>query len=112
MLFLAKRKQMTKKLFIYTSLLTGILILRDVPFINLYFIDKVWVIYLVAFLLIFLPKRFGILFYACLISLFLAFLFTMLNYIFASELLGIVVYFLMWILVCKESFKIIRSKEE
>lgn len=91
-------------------LFTGILFLRDAPFINLYFINKVWIIYLIALFIILLPSGTKKLFNLVFVFLLLSLAFTIFSYPSISEALGVVIYFLFWIIVSREIMSLIRRE--
>lgn len=101
-----------KKFTFALLLLIITLILREIPYINILVVRELWVFYLILlFLLIFplSPRRLSLL----VIFLFLtALFFSFLKLTYFSELAGVTIYFLLWLVVglrIKEFFKKTRG---
>lgn len=92
-----------KKIWIFLIVLIFILFLRDAPYVNLYFIGRVWLLY-VLILLVFLFNLFysfrrNVNIVVILFLLFFSLLLTLLNLTKIAEAVGVIPYLLLWIVV-------------
>jgi len=78
------------------------LLLRDLPYVNVIVINKMWILYVGMVLLVAFSRirfKFSIVFYGT-VALFVAsFILTLLGLTFVAEGIGIFIYFALWILL-------------
>lgn len=77
------------------------LLLRDVPYFNVLIIGKIWILYLLIFLVIvmaWIRFRYAIFLQGTVILLLVAYVFTIAGIPFLAEAIGILVYFSFWII--------------
>lgn len=101
--------------FIIFTLLT----IKEIPYINIVIKDKFWfigIIFYLLFLILFVPsnfweqyKRKSYLIVSFISTIFLLFIFTLLNLSIPSELFGIILYSLFWFLVIYKTFTYLKS---
>ena len=100
-----------KKFAFLVILLYCIIFLRDVPYINTWIIDKVWILYLVCFyggLMLFKKtKTIYMLFFFLVVAL----IATLLDLSLGAEIVGIGIYFLLWATVFLKIKSHVTSKE-
>lgn len=90
-----------KQLFILSMLILITLFLRDLPYINVVIINKMWILYIVILLLVLLSSikfRVVVVSYLTGVLFFTAFVLTLLKLNFFAEAIGALVYFFLWIL--------------
>ena len=90
------------------------LFLRDVPYLNVFFVNKLWIFYLflLAFFLIYMLRaKLKYLIYLCLALIIPTLLFILVKLNYFADAVGIFVYFFLWIVVAVKIYSLIRSKE-
>lgn len=89
------------------------LLLRDLPYFNVVIIGKMWMIYLLLFLVI-LTSRVGVkltaVTFVIVFLLGVALLLTLSNLKFFAEIVGIILYFCMWIVMLAKMWSYIQEK--
>ena len=90
-----------------------ILLLRDAPYINVFVIDKLWVVYILLILgavFSLIPRKesylWGVLFFLPLIPL----IFTLVKIPIAAEFIGVVFYSILWFAVLIKIVSFVREK--
>lgn len=103
-----------KKLVIFFFLLSFTLFLRDVPYLNIYLSDKLWLVYIYLIILYFIFSIRTIMklvkIKIIMLALFLAFIFTILNLSIFSEIIGSAIYFLLWIILIIKIHSLFKSE--
>lgn len=103
-----------RRILIAFLLIINLLLLRDAPYINVFVIDKLWVIYTllilgIAFFLI--PRKesylWGALFSLPLIPL----IFTLVRIPIAAEFIGVIFYSILWFAVIFKIISFVREKD-
>ena len=91
------------------------LLLRDAPYINVFIIDKLWLVYVLLILgvaFFFIPRKAG---YSkgTLFSLpIIALAFTLVKVAIAAEVIGIILYLILWIVVLFKVISFVREKDD
>lgn len=88
-----------KKILILLMLTLIILITRDLPYVNVFIIDKVWMIYLAMLFLLYFPTNIKFYYFATGFFIFLDLLASLIHLPIISEILGILIFILLWILL-------------
>ncbi len=91
----------TKHIFALSLVILFTLLLRDLPYINVIIIGKIWIIYLLILLLFLLSSirfKFAMVSYLTILLFLAAFVLTLFNLTFFAEAIGILIYFSLWIL--------------
>ena len=91
----------TKHIFALTLVILVTLLLRDLPYINVIIIGKIWIFYLLILLLFLLSSirfKFNLVSYVTILLFLVAFVLTLFNLTFFAEAIGILIYFSLWIL--------------
>lgn len=104
-----------RKLFLIFLLLTFILLLRDTPYLNILVIDKLWIIYVLiiaAFAFFFIPKKKIYLLIALFLLLLGALILTFMGIEIAAEVIGIVLYAILWFIVLQTIFVLVQGKRD
>lgn len=86
-----------KKLATFFVLFLILILLRDIPYINIFIIDKVWIAYSVLLFAIFLPRNMAFFFILAVGFIMGAFLSTLIKFPLVAEIFGVVLYVLLWI---------------
>lgn len=97
------------KIFVFVVLLLVALFLRDVPYLNIVFVPRMYLIYIALFFFLFPPKTTRTLFFGILLLLFLTIIVTVLQFMLTAELLGVILYFVLWVLVLSRIVSYIKS---
>lgn len=93
---------MNKKLFFLFAILIIALFLQETPYLNIFVVNKIWIVYFIIFFALFPLKQSKILFYSIFSILFLALISSLLNlYNFAEFFGNLLYFFLFWILIIK-----------
>src|SRR5574341_2244881 len=88
-----------KKLLLLFILVVFTLFLRDLPYVNVTFISRMWLIYfalLLFIVLISIKFRVGFLWFAIFLLSTVAFVLTFMRLPFFAESIGILIYFFLW----------------
>lgn len=104
-----------KKILLFIIALLITLIARDMPYINVFIIDKIWVIYaifIVVFSLLFIPLRFAFFSTGVVILFSASIVFTLLKYSALAEISGLGIYFFLWVIVIYKIRKLIQSPKD
>lgn len=91
-----------------------ILLLRDTPYLNILIINKLWIVYLLVVAIIaffFIPRNKGYLTIALFVSLFLALILILTGITFVAEVIGIILYVLLWLIVLHKVTSFVRERE-
>ncbi|OGG24524.1 hypothetical protein A3A79_05060 [Candidatus Gottesmanbacteria bacterium RIFCSPLOWO2_01_FULL_43_11b] len=91
-----------KQLFGLSIVIVITLLLRDLPYANVIFINKIWLLYLLILLLIILSSmkfKVTLVSYLTGFLFFVAFLLTLLKLTFFAEAIGALIYFSLWIVL-------------
>lgn len=102
-----------KKLVLFFLFSTVLLLLRDIPYLNVLIIEKLWLIYLLLLFWIlsyFIPKKVDIFFFAVFSLLFIALLFSFLKITIIPEAVGIIIYALLWLIIVQSIIQLVRSE--
>jgi hypothetical protein len=78
------------------------LLIRDLPYINVTIINKIWIIYLLLLLVLALMSirfRYAHILLCTSILIFTAFVLELLSIVFVADMIGIFIYFLLWIIL-------------
>lgn len=86
-----------KKLVTFFALFLILILLRDIPYINIFVIDKVWIAYSVLLFVLLLPRNISFFFILAIGFIIGAFLSTLIKFSVVAEIFGIVLYVLLWI---------------
>lgn len=103
-----------RKLLIAFLFVTLILLLRDTPYLNVLVINKLWIVYILVVAIIaffFIPRKEGYLITALFSALFLALILIFTGITFAAEVIGIIVYVLLWFVILHKVIFLIREKK-
>lgn len=98
-------------LFIFFAIL---LLLRDTPYLNVFIIEKLWVVYLLLLLWIFsnfFPQNTNIFFYVVFILLFVALLLNFTNILILQEIVGIIIYAILWLIIFREVKSLLLNRK-
>lgn len=87
-----------KKILILLMLTLVILITRDLPYANVFIIDKVWMIYLAMLLLLYFPTNIRFYYFIAGFFIFLDLLVSLFHFSIFSEILGILIFILLWVI--------------
>lgn len=99
-----------KKLLLFSSFLLVFLFFRDVPYLNIFFITKIWIAYILLFIFLFPPRKSEHLFYVLIGIILLALIFTMLRFFVITEMQGIVIYFTLFTIVILRILSLIKKQ--
>ena len=91
-----------KYLYLISLLILFTLLIRDLPYINVAIIGRIWIIYLLILLVILLTSikfKYSLFLYATAILFFVAFLLTILTLGFMADAIGVLIYFSLWVLL-------------
>ena len=89
------------------------LLLRDLPYFNIIFISKMWIVYLVLFLAILLPRiriKFSTFFYIAITLFGIGLISTLLQLKLFAETMGIILYFSLWVVWGRKSWLYFKEK--
>ena len=78
------------------------LLLRDVPYFNVFIIGKIWILYLLIFLIVAMAGirfRHTIFLQSTVMLFLLAYVFTIVDIPFLAEAIGIIIYFSFWVIL-------------
>lgn len=98
-----------KKILLLLILILVMLFLRDVPYLNVFFINKLWIFYPLFLFFLFSPKNPIYFFYATLLFMFLALFFVFFKLLIGAEILGVIIYFLVLIILGFKIYSLIKS---
>lgn len=90
-----------RKMFFFIWILLITLLLRDIPYINVLFINHLWIVYLlILFFFLFSNVRISLrhVLYATLLFFAGAFTLSLFRFVFMAEAVGILLYFFFWII--------------
>lgn len=91
--------KVTKKFAFLIFFLLLVLFLRDTPYINVYIINKIWILYIALFFIAFPPRSIFHLVILTLALLIIANVFTFLNFLIIAEIFGMIIYFVLVIVI-------------
>lgn len=98
--------------FLITTLI--LLFLRDAPYINVFIINKLWLVYILLILVIvffFIPRKESYLWRTLFSLPFVALIFTLLRITIAAEVIGVVLYSILWFAVIFKIIYYVREKD-
>lgn len=101
-----------KKIILVIALLILLLLIRDVPYLNIFVINKVWIGYIILLFFLFPPKNVKHLFYLTAFFFCMGVLFVFINFPLISEAQGIILYFLLWIVLVLKIKELLKDKEK
>lgn len=87
-----------KKIILIIILLLALLFLRDVPYLNIFVVPKIWIVYLLLIVYILPFRNIALVYAGVAISLFLSLLFTLFSFPVGAEILGVIIYVFFWII--------------
>lgn len=102
-----------RKILVVFLFITFLLLLRDIPYFNVFIIDKLWIVYILVIAIIgffFIPRKKVYLKIALFFLLFLALILTLMVVRVGADAIGIVIYLLLWLVVIQKIFSLIREK--
>jgi len=108
----------SKKIIFFLILIILSLVLREMPYVNVLVAGKLWIFYLVLlFLLFFFPfasyfsktATSSALVIFTILVIFSLFLFTIFKITYFAEMIGVVFYFLLWLIVCLKMMEFFRK---
>lgn len=88
--------------------------MRDLPYINVAIINKMWIVYLVILLLLLLSSikfKISIVSYLAGSFFLVAFILTLLGLTFFAEAVGILIYFSLWIVLVHKIITFFRDEQ-
>lgn len=102
-----------RKLLVAFLFVTLILLLRDTPYLNVLIINKLWIVYILVVAIIgffFIPRNKTYLITALFFLLFLAPILTLTGITIAVEVIGIIIYVLLWFFVLQKIIFLVKEK--
>lgn len=103
-----------RKLLFAFLFVTLILLLRDTPYLNILVINRLWIVYILVLAIIaflFIPRREGYLIPVLFFALFLSLILILTGITFVAEVIGIVIYVLLWLIVVHKVIAFVRERE-
>ena len=103
-----------KQFFVLLILILLTLLLRDLPYLNVVFISRIWLIYFAILFFVILASikfRVILLWYATFALFLVAFVLTLMRLPFFSESAGILIYFSLWAIVIHVLVAFIKRKK-
>ena len=88
-----------KKLTLFIVFLFIVLFLRDTPYLNVFVINKIWILYIILFFFLFPPRNQIHFFLFAFVCLILALFITLFKFYILAEIFGTIAYFLLWTVV-------------
>lgn len=92
----------SKQLFVFLILILVTLLLRDLPYVNVVFISRLWLVYFAILMFVILASlkfRVTILWYTTIALFVMSFMLTLMRLPFFAESVGVLIYFFLWIIV-------------
>lgn len=92
----------SKQLFVLLILILVTLLLRDLPYANVVFISKLWLVYfaiLIFVILVTIKFRVRVLWYTTIALFVMAFVLTLMRLPFFAESIGVIIYFSLWVII-------------
>ena len=102
-----------KYLYLISLLVLFTLLIRDLPYINVAIIGRIWILYLLILLVVVLTSlkfQYQLVLWATYLLFVVAFVFTLLAIPFVAESIGILIYFALWVLLGHAVLTSIRKK--
>ena len=102
-----------KYLFFITLLVLLTLLIRDLPYVNVAIIGRMWIVYLLILLVVILTSlrfKYTLVLGATYFLFLIALTFTLLSIPFIADAIGVLVYFSLWILFCHDLITTLRKK--
>lgn len=102
-----------RKVLVVLLFMTFLLLLRDIPYFNVFVINKLWIVYIFVIAIItlfFVSRKKFYLGAALFFLLFLALTLTLAGVRVGADAIGIVIYILVWFVVIQKIFTLIREK--
>ncbi len=103
----------SKQLFVLLILVLLTLLLRDLPYLNIVFISRIWLIYVAILLFVILVSikfRVILLWYVTFALFFIAFVLTLARLPFFAESIGVFIYFLLWAIVIHRLISFVKGR--
>lgn len=97
------------KLFFFFVLLLFLLLLRDLPYVNILFIDQLWIIYAFILVYVLLPRNLPLLIFLLFFFLIASLIFMLSNFAVMAEALGIVIFGLLCVIMLLKVLEIIKK---
>lgn len=104
----------SKQLLVPLTLVLLALLLRDSPYLNTIFINRIWFFYFASLLFVFLivvKFRVVLLWYMTLGLFIIAFILTLMRLDFFAELIGVLIYFSLWAIVFHRLIGFVKDKQ-
>lgn len=92
----------TRALYLLGLLILFTLLIRDLPYVNVAIINRMWIVYLVILLVTVLSSlkfRYAPVLLVTCALFFIAYILTILSIVFVADAIGILIYFSIWILL-------------
>ena len=87
-----------------------LLFFRDVPYVNIFVINRVWMLYLLLIFYLLPFRSIAIIYVGIAAFLMLSLLFTLLPFPVGAEILGVIVYGCFWVVALYKIYLFFRSK--
>lgn len=101
-----------KYLYLVSLLVLFTLLIRDLPYVNVAIIGRMWIIYLFILLVILLTSikfKYSLFLYATFVLFFAAFVLTILTLGFIADAIGVLIYFSLWVLLVHAILEFMNS---
>ncbi len=105
----------TKQFYFLLTLVLFTLFLRDLPYLNVIFISRMWLVYFaLLFFVVLSILKFRVIFlwYGIFILLSIAGMLTIMHLPFFSESIGILIYFSFWTIIIHKFIGFVKGKKE
>lgn len=102
----------TKHVLWLSILILVTLLMRDLPYVNVIIINKIWIFYLILLLLVGLSSirfKVSLVTYATFALFFIAFILTLLKLSFFAEAIGVLIYFSLWVILIHKMIAFFRE---
>lgn len=101
-----------RNIIIFLFFILATLFLRDVPYFNVLFINKLWILYFfmfVFFLIYVFRAKLKYLLYSCLVLIIPTLFFLLIKLGYFAETVGVVVYFFLWVVVIDKIRSLVKD---
>ena len=91
------------------------LLLRDAPYLNVFIINKLWIVYILLIAVIvfsFIPKKTVYLWSTLFLLPFIALIFALTKITIAAEVIGVILYSILWFVAIYKIFSFMGEKED
>ena len=86
-----------------------LLFFRDVPYVNIFVINRVWMLYLLLIFYLLPFRNIAIKYIGVAASFMLSLLFTLLSFPVGAEILGVIIYVCFWVIALYKAYLFFRS---